>query len=123
MSRNHGVVLCIGNDLVNLNLRCSLLEQCGWKVLSTGNGHAGIMHFGQERVDAVAIDLNHDDGAEAALITAELKRQRPEVPVIMLVANRETLAQDATQQADAVLLKCDETQLLHNTLKNLIRGS
>ena len=119
MSKNHGVVLCIGNDLVNLNLRCSLLEQCGWHVLSAGNGHAGVTRFGQERVDAVAIDLNHD-GSESALITAELKRQRPQVPVIILVANREVLVQGATQQADAVLLKCEEAQLLHDTLKNLL---
>jgi CheY-like chemotaxis protein len=104
---------------VNLNLRCSLLEQCGWHVLSAGNGHAGVTRFGQERVDAVAIDLNHD-GSESALITAELKRQRPQVPVIILVANREVLVQGATQQADAVLLKCEEAQLLHDTLKNLL---
>jgi DNA-binding NtrC family response regulator len=34
-------------------------------------------------VNAVVVDLN-DDGSEAALIIAELKRSRPEVPVILM---------------------------------------
>jgi len=121
-TKSKGVVLCIGNDLVNLNLRCSLLKEHGWQVLSSGSGHEGAIRFGRERVDAVVIDLV-GDGSESALITSELKRQRSAVPVIMLVSDREVLAEGATQQADAVLLKADETKRLHETLKRLLRVS
>jgi len=117
-----GVVLCIGSDPLNLNLRSALLKDCGWNVIAAGRGHEGVFRFSEGNVHAVAIDLD-DDGSEAALITAELKRLRPHVPVIMIVTDPKTLAEGATQQADVVLLKADEARLLHETLKKLVRPS
>jgi CheY-like chemotaxis protein len=99
-------LLCIGNDPVNLNLRCALLRQHGWRVLSSGNGHEGILRFGKEAVNAVVVDLN-DDGSEAALIIGELKRLRPEMPVI-LMKDENALAPGAAQHASAVVLKSQE---------------
>ena len=119
-SKRKDVVLCIGNDLVNLNLRCSLLKEHGWHVLSSGSGHEGVIRFGQERVDVVVLDLK-GDGSEAALIMSELKRQRPAVPVIMLVADPQALAEGATDQADAVLLKAEESQRLPEVLRSILR--
>jgi len=119
MTKNKNVVLCIGNDLVSLNLRCSLLKEHRWQVLSAGGGHEGVIRFGKEQVDAVVLDLK-GDGAESALIASELKRQRPAAPVIMLVAAREALVPGAIDQADAVLLKAEESRELHNTLKSLL---
>jgi len=119
MSKGKNVVLCIGNDFVNLNLRCSLLREYGWNVLSSGSGHEGVIRFGQEQVDAVVLDLR-GDGSESALIASELKRQCLAVPVIMLVAAREALVPGATEQADAVLLKASESRELHKTLKSLL---
>ena len=117
-----GIVLCIGNDPLNLNLRCSLLRECGWNVVVAGGGHEGVFRFSERHVDVVAIDLNAD-GSEAALITAELKRLRPNVPVILLVTDPKTLTEGATQQADAVVLKAEEAQLLHHTLRSVLRPS
>ena len=70
--RRGNSVLCIGNDPINLNLRCALLKEHGWSVLSSGSGHEGVIRFNQEVVDVVVVDLD-DDGTEAALITGELK--------------------------------------------------
>ena len=121
MSKHHGkVVLCIGNDPVSLNLRCSLLKEHGWNVLSSGSGYQGVIRFGQEHADVVVLDLN-DDGAESALIASQFKRLRPEVPVIMLVRDDKTLAQDATKQADAVILKSEESGRLVGALKTVQR--
>jgi len=114
------VVLCIGNDLVNLNLRCALLREQGWRVLSSGSGFDGIARFGQETVDAVVLDLNRD-GSESALIAAELKRQRPAVPILMLIGDESTLAQGATAQADAVLSKSKEAETLPKLLRSLVK--
>jgi CheY-like chemotaxis protein len=114
-------ILCIGNDPVHLNLRCSLLKEHGWNVLSSGSGHEGVIRFSRETVDAVVVDLNHD-GTEAALITGELKRLRPEVPVIILVADTEALANGATQQANAVVVKSQEARLLVDTLRKMLPG-
>jgi DNA-binding response OmpR family regulator len=102
---------------VNLNLRCSLLKQHGGKVLSSGSGHDGILRFGQEVVDAVVVDIS--EGVEAALIIGELKRLRPEVPVIF-VKEADSLAEEATLQANAVVLKSRESVDLINTLKAVL---
>jgi len=112
-------VFCIGDDLVHLNLRCSLLREHGCNVLSSGSGHEGVIRFGQETVDAVVLDLD-GDGSEAALIAGELKRQRPEIPVIMLVADAKDLVPGSTDQADAVVAKSQETRTLVDAMKAVL---
>ena len=116
--RHGNSVLCIGNDPLNLNLRCALLRQHGWRVLSSGNGHEGILRFGKEAVNAVVVDFN-DDGSEAALIIGQLKRLRPEVPVILMKDEKE-FVQGATQQASAVVLKSQEALELIDALKAVL---
>jgi DNA-binding NarL/FixJ family response regulator len=70
-------------------------------------------------VDAVVIDLD-GSGDESALITGELKRLRPEVPVIVLVTAGKDLANGATQQANVVIPKSQETHMLVDALKALL---
>lgn len=115
-------VLCIGSGAIELNLRCGLLQDCGWHVLSAGSGSEGVIRFSREKVDAVVIDLDND-GSEAALIAAELKRQRPEIPVVLLFSGEKMLAQGATGQADAVILKTNEALSLCRVLQNLVSKS
>jgi CheY-like chemotaxis protein len=113
-------VLCIGSNPVLLNLRCALLNEHGWRVFSSGSGHEGIRRFGQEEVDAVVIDLN-EHGTEAALITGELKRKKPEIPVILLVTDERKLAPGATKQVDAVVARSEEISLLPEVLPRLVQ--
>ena len=119
IKRRGAAVLCIGNDPVNLNLRYSLLKEHGWTVLSSGSGHEGVIRFGQEAVDAVVVDLN-GSGDESALITGELKRLRPEGPVIVLVTAGTNLADGATQQANVVIQKAQEASTLVDALRALL---
>jgi CheY-like chemotaxis protein len=112
-------VLCIGNDAVSLNLRCSNLRKHGWNVLSSGSGFEGVNQFTRQIVDAVVVDLN-DDGTESALIIGELKRLRPEVPVIMLATDEKRLAPGAIRQADALIMKSQEDRSLIDVLKALL---
>jgi DNA-binding response OmpR family regulator len=102
-----------------LNLRCSDLRQQGWDVLGSVSGYDGVIQFSQERVDAVVFDCN-DEGTEAALIIGELKRLRPEVPVILLVSDESPLAPDATKQADAVVTKLQDGRSLSDALSKLL---
>jgi DNA-binding response OmpR family regulator len=115
-TRRGNDVLCIGNDAVSLDLRCSNLRKHGWNVLSSGSGYEGVLQFSRQSVDAVVVDLD-EDGTEAALIIGEMKRLRPEVPVIMLATDEELLAPGATQQADAVIIKSQEEHSLIDALK------
>jgi len=116
--RSNKAILCIGNDPVHLNFRCALLREQGWNVLSAGSGHEGVIRFGQEAIDAVVVDLNNG-GAEAALITGELKRLRPEVPVVVLLSDDNSFPNGATQQANVVLPKSREGSTLVDALQDL----
>lgn len=118
IKRRGKTVLCIGNDPVHLNLRCSLLKEHGWNVLSSGNGHEGVIRFSQEEVDAVVVDFN-GGGPESALITGELKRLRPEIPVILLTTAGSP-AKEAIQQANVVIPKSEEASRLVDALKALL---
>jgi DNA-binding NarL/FixJ family response regulator len=73
-------------------------------------------------VDAVVIDLD-DDGAEAALIAGELKRLRPELPIVIVVTDERELANGATQQASSVVVKSQEAQTLIQVLRKLLPAS
>jgi len=116
-----GTVLCIGDEAVRLNLRCSLLKQHGWQVLSSGSAHEGIIRFSKEKVDAAVIDFG-GDGAEAALIAGELKRLHPKVPVIILVPEDNVLPEDTVQSAD-VLVPCLDEACLLRALESFRRDS
>jgi CheY-like chemotaxis protein len=114
LPHNPGVVLCIGNEPVHLNLRCSLLKEHGWYVLSSASGHQGLLRFQTEMaVQAVILDVEMGtDGAESALIAGQLKSMRPSVPVILLVTEGEALVDGALQCADVVVPRSEISKLL-----------
>jgi DNA-binding response OmpR family regulator len=92
------------------------LREQGWNVLSSGSGFEGVNQFSRQIVDAVVLDLD-DDRTEAALIIGELKRLRPDVPVIMLATDEKLLAPGATQRANAVIMKSQEEHSLIDALR------
>ena len=112
-------ILCIGSDPINLNLRCSRLKAFGWKVISSGSGYGGLFQFAKVPVDCVVLDLN-DRGEESALIAGQLKKQKPSLPVVMLVKSREGLSSGATDQADVVVLKSEEKKALLPHIQQLL---
>ncbi len=118
IARRSRSVLCIGNDPIALNFRCSLLKKHGWVALSSGSGHSGVLQFQSASVDVVVLDLN-GDGSEIALIASALKRIRP-VPIVVLVADPVTLNPDATNQAAAVIAKAREKERLVALLEELV---
>jgi len=119
MAKSHSsTILCIGDDPLRLNLRCSFLKANGWCVLSAGSGHEGIIRCGQEPVDAVVLDLNND-GAESALVAGEVKRLRPKLKVIMLLDEDHKMAKDATRLADAVARRSSNGEALLRALSIL----
>ena len=121
MNRHLKSVLCIGDELVSLNLRCSRLEKHGWRVLSSGTAHDGILRFSHESVDAVVLDLD-SDGTQTALVAAELKRLRAKTPVVILVPADCEMIAGSLDQADAVVRKNQETQKLSKVLDGLLES-
>jgi CheY-like chemotaxis protein len=119
--RRRVTILCIGDDPIQLNLRCSFLRERGFEVLSSTNGYEGLILFGQQPVEAVILDLDDGD-AESSLVAGELKRTRPEIPVIMLVAERPALGQNGSQCASAVLPRTEMPEGVLRTLRDILKG-
>lgn len=110
VTQRRNIVLCISDDPVRLNLRCSLLKQHGWEVLTASSGYEGVILFSRSKADVVVVELN-DGGAEAALITGELKRIRPEIPVVVLLGGSDPIP-GATDAADVVISSHNEQILV-----------
>jgi DNA-binding response OmpR family regulator len=111
-------VICIGTDPIQLNLCCSVLREHGWNVLSSGSGFDGILQFGTGASDVVVLDTD-GDGSEAALIAAEMKRLRPDVPIILTVRDVKALVEGAAQSADSVVPRTKTCVEVVAALENL----
>jgi DNA-binding response OmpR family regulator len=103
-------------------MRCSFLREHGWNVFSSGSGHEGLVRFTNQAVDVVVLDLDNG-GVEGALVAGELKRIHPNVRVLMLVSDRETLVEGALDSADKVLLQSEAEKKLLEALKALAQAS
>jgi DNA-binding response OmpR family regulator len=120
MIKRVGSILCIGRGPIELNLRCALLKEHGFDVISAGTGHEGVVAFSRERFDAVVLDLD-GDGSESALIAGELRRQCPQVLIIMIVEEDTHQADGATDLASAVIAKSDEARTIVPILSRLLQ--
>ncbi len=96
-------ILCIDTDLSCLTLRGALLEENGYRVLTATCGHEGLQLFVSQAVDAILLDyyLGLLDGG---VVADEVKRVKPETPVVMLAEHGE-LPRDALRSVDAFVFK------------------
>jgi CheY-like chemotaxis protein len=117
MLNTHGTILCIDDDAMKLLLRKTLLQSVGYSVITASTGLDALTLFQQWPVAAVVVDFQMPEmnGAEVA---AEMKRLRPEVPIIMLSAHADLTA-DHLKRTDAYLLKADDPSALFDTLTKL----
>jgi len=85
MGQRQREILCIDDDPQSLKIRGILLESMGYKVLSEPDAERGLRTFRKHDVDAVLMDYQMPgmSGGEAAV---EMKRLRPETPVLIMSA-------------------------------------
>lgn len=55
------------------------------------------------------------------MIAHALKRQRPDIPIVMVIRDRTALVRGASAQADAVVMKSEEGSKLDQALKKRFR--
>ncbi len=111
VSQSSHTILSICSDILSQFRRCAFLREHGWLVLGSSSGHSAIVQFAAELVDVVVLDVD-GDGAETAVIAAELKRTKEKVPIILLVGEGQTLVEGVVERADAVVSRLDESGLL-----------
>jgi CheY-like chemotaxis protein len=99
---NSFVILCVDDDPIGLTARRLLLSVAGYTVLPATSAEIALRLFGCNRVDLVITDHLLPDltGSE---LSAELKRLRPEVPVVLLTGLIDP--PPGSEQADLLLTK------------------
>jgi CheY-like chemotaxis protein len=78
-------ILCIDDEEAQSTLRKLVLESAGYRVLVAMSGREGIRLFQSDSVDAVILDYWMAD-MKGLAVARELKRARPDVPIIILSA-------------------------------------
>lgn len=106
----NGTVLCIHRDPSQL----SLLEQNGYELVTATNGREGLRLFMSRHVDAIVLEY-HLGLLDGLLIASEIKRVRPEVPIVMLTDHLD-LPDGALKSVDALVTKSDGAHLLWATV-------
>lgn len=103
-------ILCIDDEEVGLRVRKLVLERAGYRVLTGMNGDAGLGIFSSEEVGAVVLDY-FMPGMNGAEVAAEMKRKRPDVPIILLSAYID-LPPEVVGMVDCTILKGDGPEAL-----------
>jgi CheY-like chemotaxis protein len=113
------LVLCIDDEPSNLTVRKLLFERAGFEALTASNGRDGLDIFASQPVDAVVVDYSMPE-MDGVAVAAQVKRQKPRVPVIMLSAysGAHEVANDVV---DAFIEKGGDPDVLVRRVESLIR--
>ena len=79
------VIQCVDDDHTALAVRRLLLSTKGYAVLTATSADAALRLFNCNHVDLVITDHLLRDGT-GAHVTSQMKRLRPEVPIVLLTA-------------------------------------
>ena len=110
-------VLCVDDEAIGLRVRKIMLETHGFQVLTAGDGQQGIDLFDQHDIDLVVLDF-YMPGLNGGEVAAELRRRRPDVPIIFLSAYF-SLPSDALEMADAFITKGEPPEVLIEKIEQL----
>jgi CheY-like chemotaxis protein len=97
------LILCIDDEALGLQIRKAVLEHAGYRVLTALDGSSGLSLLWDHPVDGVVLDyfMPAMDGGQVA---ATMRRQRPEVPILLLSAYV-NLPTEVVEMVDFTVLK------------------
>ncbi len=99
---NSRVVLCVDDNAAALAPRCLILSRAGYDVLTATDGAAALELFRCIRVDLVITDYGLP-GLNGTQLAAEMKRLKPEIPVVLFSGWVETPPD--SEHVDLVIIK------------------
>ena len=97
------LILCIDDEALGLQIRKAVLEREGYRVLTALDGSSGLHLFAREPVDGVILDY-FMPGMDGGQVAVAMRRQRPEVPILLLSAYV-NLPQEVVTMVDFTVLK------------------
>jgi CheY-like chemotaxis protein len=109
-------LLCIHRDPAQLRV----LEENGYELLTAANGSEGLRLFGSRPVDGIV--LEHELGLlDGTVVAAEIKKIRPQLPIVMLVDSLELL-DGSLKSVDAFVTRGDGAHFLWTTVHSVMNG-
>jgi CheY-like chemotaxis protein len=96
----------------------SLLEQNGYELVTPTTGSDGLRLFMLQAADAIVLDYE-SALLDGGIVAAEIKKFKPQIPVVMLSGNLELLA-DALKCVDALVAKSDGAHFLLGTIRHVL---
>jgi CheY-like chemotaxis protein len=112
------LILCIDDEELGLRVRTIVLERAGYQVAAALDGPSGLSVFTSQPVDVVVLDyfMPEMDGGQVA---AEMRRLRPEIPIILLSAYL-NLPPEVIGTVDCAVLKGDGPEVLLAKVRELL---
>ena len=107
---NNGTLLCIHRDSAQLGV----LQENGYELLTATSGSEGLRLLMTRSVDAIVLE-HHLGLLDGAVVAAEIKKAKPQLPIVMLVDHLE-LPYEALKSVDALVTKADGAHFLWATI-------
>jgi CheY-like chemotaxis protein len=111
-------VLCVDDERIGLRVRKIMLEGHGFKVLTATSGEQGLAVLDTHQVDLLILDY-YMPGMNGGEVAAEVRRRKPEIPIIFLSAYF-SLPPAALELANAFITKGDPPDVLIDKIEQLI---
>jgi CheY-like chemotaxis protein len=111
-------VLCVDDEKIGLRVRKIMLESHGFRVLTANSGEQGLSLFDARQIDLVVLDY-YMPGLNGGQVAAEMRRRRPNVPIIFLSAYFSLPPADL-ELANAFITKGDPPDVLIDKIEQLV---
>jgi len=111
-------LLYVDDDSRRLQVLPARLELLGYEVLTADNGASGLEIFKKSRVDLAIVDY-YMPGMGGDIVTLEMKRIRPDVPVIIF-SGTFTMRELVIAFADAFISTADGTDALIHRIAEVL---
>ncbi|MGA8501148.1 MAG: response regulator [Candidatus Sulfotelmatobacter sp.] len=112
-------ILCIDDDDGVLSYHKALLERRGYEVLTAASARQGLQLAEVRSVAAVIVDY-HMPEMNGHEVATEIKRIRPQVPIVM-VSSDQAVAEQALDAVDAFVSKDEVASCLLSVLNRVCR--
>ena len=106
----NSTLLCIHRDPAQL----SLLQENGYELVTASSGSEGLRLLMTRPVDAIVLEY-HLGLLDGAGVAAEIKKVKPQIPIVMLAEDLE-LPDGALKSVDALVTKSDGAHFLWATV-------
>jgi CheY-like chemotaxis protein len=106
----NSTLLCIHRDPAQL----TMLQENGYELITATNGSDGLRLLMSRSVDAIVLEY-HLGLLDGAVVAAEIKKVKPQLPIVMLADHLE-LPEEALKSVDALVTKADGVHFLWATI-------